>query len=73
MNWRGRSLVSYRTIVELIGATTTTSGLTAKAERDTNWYPKGVKIDDEEVAAVPLTPHEFHGDWNYTIAHSNIR
>jgi transposase len=73
MNWRGRSLVSYRTIIELIGATTTTSGLTIKAERDTNWYPNGVKITDEELAAVPLTPNEFHGDWNYTIAHSNVR
>lgn len=73
MNWRGRSLVSYRTIIELIGATTTTSGLTVKAERDTNWYPVGVKITDDELAAVPLTPNEFHGDWNYTIAHSNSR
>jgi transposase len=73
MNWRGRPLKSYRTIIELIGATTTTSGLTVRAERDTNWYPKGVKITDEELAAVPLTPDEFHGDWNYTIAHSNSR
>jgi transposase len=73
MNWRGRPLVSYRTIIELIGATTTTTGLTVKAERDTNWYPKGVKITDEELAEIPLTPNAFHGDWNYSIAHSNVR
>ncbi len=66
-----RPLVSYRTIVELIGATTTATGLTVKAERDTNWYPVGVKVTDNELAAIPLTAHDFHGDWNYTIAHSN--
>lgn len=53
--------------------------LTARAERprkaadDPNWYPIGVKISDAELAAVPLIPHEWHGDWNYTIsAHSVV-
>jgi hypothetical protein len=67
MNWRGRPLTSYRTIVELIGATTTTKGLRIKAERDTEWYPVGVKISDAEMAALPLDRHEWHGDWNYTL------
>jgi transposase len=67
MNWRGRPLTSYRTIVELIGATTTTKGLRIKAERDTEWYPVGVKISDAEMAALPLTRHDWHGDWNYTL------
>jgi transposase len=67
MNWRGRPLTSYRTIVELIGATTTTKGLRIKAERDTEWYPVGVKISDAEMAALPITRHEWHGDWNYTL------
>jgi transposase len=67
MNWRGRPLTSYRTIVELIGATTTTKGLRIKAERDTEWYPIGVKISDAEMAALPITRHEWHGDWNYTL------
>jgi hypothetical protein len=67
MNWRGRSLVSYRTIIELIAATTTKTGLRIEAERDKNGYRVGVKIKDAELAAVPLRPHEFHGDWNYTI------
>jgi transposase len=67
MNWRGRPLTSYRTIVELIGATTTAKGLHIKAERDTDWYPTGVKISDAEMAALPLTRHEWHGDWNYTL------
>ena len=73
MNWRGRPLVSYRTIVELISATTTKKGLTIRAEEDLNYYEIGTKVTDTELAAVPLTPHTFHGDWNYTIAASNIR
>jgi len=44
---------TYRTIVELIGATTTTKALRIKAERDTEWYPVGVKIGDAEMAAFP--------------------
>jgi hypothetical protein len=67
MNWRGRPLVTYRTIVELIAATTTKTGLRIEAEHDTKGYRTGVKIKDAELAAVPLRPHEFHGDWNYTI------
>jgi len=68
MNWRGRPLVSYRTIIELISATTTKKGLTIKAVADTNSYQKGIKVSDKELAALPLKRHEFHGDWNYTIA-----
>jgi transposase len=67
MNWRGRPLTSIRTIVELISATTTNTGLTVQADYDPNWYPKGVKITDRQLAAVPLTRHDWHGDWNYTI------
>ena len=68
MNWRGRPLTSYRTIIELIAATTTETGLTIRAERDTEWYEKGVKISDTEMAALPLNRHHWHGDWNYTLA-----
>ena len=67
MNWRGRALSSIRTIIELISATTTNTGLTVQADYDPNWYPKGVKITDRQLAAVPLTRHDWHGDWNYTI------
>jgi DDE family transposase len=72
MNWRGRPLVSYRTIVELISATTTVSGLKIKAERDMEWYPTGVKVSDAELAALPLHRHDFHGDWNYTLSAQSI-
>ena len=75
MNWRGRPLVSYRTIVELISATKT-KGLRVHAEHDTQTYETGIKISDAELAAVPLHAHEWHGDWNYTIvptAQSNER
>jgi transposase len=68
MNWRGRPLVSHEVIVNLIGATTTRTGLTVRAERDLGAYPTKVQVSDEEMAAVHLTPHAFHGEWNYTIA-----
>jgi hypothetical protein len=67
MNWRGRPLTSLRTIIELISATATTTGLTIQADHDPNWYPTGIKITDAQLAAVPLHPHHFHGEWNYTI------
>jgi hypothetical protein len=61
-NWRGRPLTSIRTIIELISATTTETGMTIKAAYDPAWYPKGVKVTDAELAALPLRPHEFHGE-----------
>ncbi len=67
MNWRGRPLTSIRTIIELIAATTTQTGLTVAASYDPNWYPKGVKITDTQMDALPLQRHDWHGDWNYTI------
>jgi hypothetical protein len=60
-------LRSYRTIVQLIAATTTDTGLRVRAELDQNKYPKGVKVTTAELAGVNLSPHSFHGDWNYTI------
>jgi transposase len=66
-NWRGRPLVSLRTIIDLISSTTTTTGLTIQAGHDPNWYPTGVHVTDAELRAVPLSPHDWHGDWNYTI------
>lgn len=68
INWRGKPLRSYRTIVQLIAATTTDTGLKVRALLDEAKYPKGVKVTDTQLAAVNLTPHTFHGDWNYTIS-----
>ena len=68
INWRGKPLRSYRTIVELIAATTTDAGLNVRAELDEDKYPKGVKVSDTQLAAVNLSPHAFHGEWNYTIS-----
>jgi hypothetical protein len=68
INWRGKPLRSYRTIVQLIAATTTDAGLKVRAELDENKYPKGIKVSDLQMAAVNLTRHSFHGDWNYTVS-----
>jgi len=68
MNWRGKPLRSYRTIVQLIAATTTDTGLKVRAELDERKYPKGLKVTDAQLAAVNISRHSFHGDWNYTIS-----
>lgn len=67
MNWRGRPLVSYETIVELIGHTTSTKGLTIRCELDQGTYERGKKVSDEELARVFLERWETHAEWNYTI------
>jgi Rhodopirellula transposase DDE domain len=67
MNWRGRPLTRHEVIVELIGTTTTQTGLRVHAELDGGRYPLGVKVSDEELAAVPLARHAFHREWNYRI------
>jgi len=67
-NWRGRPLVSRQAVVSLIAATTTRKGLVVKAALDTNEYQKGIKVSDEELAAVRIVPHRFHGEWNYNIS-----
>jgi len=69
MNWRGRPLTSHQVVIELIGATKTRTGLRVHAEADTNVYPTGIKVTNAEMAAIrpQLKPHEFHGEWNYTM------
>ncbi len=66
-NWRGRPLTSYRTIVELIGATTSRAGLTVRCELDKNIYPAGIKVSDSDMAKLNISRDAFHGEWNYTI------
>jgi Rhodopirellula transposase DDE domain len=73
INWRGKPLRSFRTIVELIAATTTETGLTVRAELDEKKYPKGLKIFDAQLAKVNVFPHDFHGECNYTIAPNERR
>jgi len=68
LNWRGRPLVSHDIVVKLIGSTKTKTGLRVKARLDKRKYPLGIQISDEAMAAIMLTRHKFHGDWNYSIA-----
>jgi hypothetical protein len=72
MNWRGKPLTSLRTIIELISATSTQTGLSIQADYDPNWYATGITTTNAELAAVPLDPHDFHGEWNYTINAQSI-
>ena len=67
LNWRGRPLVNYETVVNLIGATTTRTGLRVKAVLDTGTYPKGLKVAKDIMRQIQLRRHKTHPDWNYTI------
>jgi hypothetical protein len=73
INWRGRPLTDYQTILELIGHTSTETGLTVSACLDDGVYPTGVKVSDAELAAVPLVPREFYGEWNYLVGCGRAR
>jgi len=66
-NWRGKPLVSYEVILKLIAATKTRAGLTVKSQLDTNIYPSGRKISDEQMDTLSIRRDDFHGEWNYTI------
>jgi predicted ArsR family transcriptional regulator len=66
-NWRGRPLESLEIVVNLIAGTTTTTGLKIYARLDPGLYERGVQVTDDQLAAVTITRHEFHGDWNYLI------
>ena len=68
MNWRGKPLVSHQVIVQLIGSTSTETGLKVWCAIDGNLYPKGIKVPDEEMLAINISRNEFHGEWNYTIS-----
>ena len=67
-NWRGRPLVSREVVVNLIGHTTTRSGLTIRSEVDENSYPTGRTVSDEELERLNLKRDKFHGEWNYTLS-----
>ena len=74
VNWRGKPLTSYETVLERIGATTTRAGLTVTASRDTGTYPLGEKISDKDMRQLEktrITRHAWHPDWNYTIHGGN--
>lgn len=71
-NWRGKPLVSYAVILKLIAATTTKAGLTVQCQLDTNTYPSGRKVSDEDMATLSFQPAAFHGNWNYTILPRDI-
>jgi hypothetical protein len=65
--WRGKPLTSRLAVVELIGATTTKTGLQVCCELDTNTYAKGIKVTDAEMASLNIKGDAFHPEWNYTI------
>jgi len=71
INWRGKPLTSFETIIELLNHTTTKEGLTVQAVIDQNIYPIGIKVTEEEIQNLNIIRNEFHGEWNYTIMPKN--
>jgi len=67
MNWRGRPLRSYETVVSLIGNTTNRGGLVVRARLDRRKYPTGRKVSAKDMRALKIERDDFHGDWNYVI------
>ena len=70
-NWRGKPLRSFETIVNLIAATSTTTGLKVHAELNTGSYQAGIKVSNQELAKIKIRRDKFHGDWNYEIQPRN--
>ena len=68
LNWKGKPLVNYETVVNLIGGTRTRTGLKVKAVLDANRYETGVAVSDEDIAQLRLKRHKVHPNWNYTIS-----
>ena len=67
MNWKGEPLRCYETVVKLIAATTTSTGLKVRCRLDTKLYPLKQEVSDTEMASISLHPDKFHGEWNYEI------
>jgi len=75
MNWAGQPLTSHDVAINLIAGTTTPTGLIVRAELDTSTYPRGVKVPDREMRELMkhhVSPHEFHGEWNYDVTASQL-
>ncbi len=68
LNWRGKPLRTYQTIVSLIAATTTAAGLEVKCELDDSTHEKGRRVTDDEMETIDIRRHRFDPDWNYTIS-----
>jgi hypothetical protein len=67
-NWRAKPLTSLLVIINLIGSTTTTSGLVVKANLDQSIYPTGIKVSEQEKQNLNIERNDFHGEWNYKIS-----
>lgn len=67
-NWRAKPLTSLLVIISLIGATTTTKGLTVRANLDDKTYLTGIKVTEEEKEKLNIVRNDFHGEWNYVIS-----
>lgn len=67
-NWRGKPLHTRAAIVNMIAGTRTKAGLKVRCVLDTHHYPKAIKVSNAQMQQLRISPHDFHGDWNYTIA-----
>ena len=71
INWRGKPLLTYKTVINLITSTKTKTGLKVKARLNKKKYKKGIKVSNIEMKQLNIHKEKFHGDWNYTIKPKN--
>jgi transposase len=72
INWRGEPLTDYMTVVNLLRATKTKTGLIVSSQLDETEYKKGVQITDKQMSEINIENDKFHGEWNYTIKPQNV-
>ncbi len=68
LNWKGKPLINYETVINLIGGTRTRAGFKVKAVLDTNQYETGVELSAQDMKQLHLKRHKTHPDWNYTLS-----
>jgi len=71
MNWRGKPLIDYETVVNLISSTKTRKGLKVTAQLDKTFYPTGIKVKKSEFESINIERNNFLGELNYSIKPSS--
>jgi hypothetical protein len=67
LNWAGKPLRTWDTMLGYIRGTTTTTGLEVRAHLHDGVYETGLSVSDAEMKMLNLEHHAICPNWNYTI------
>jgi len=67
INWAGKPLRCWETMLAYIRGTTTETGLQVEAHLIQDNYETGIKVSNQDMDALHLERHTTCPDWNYTI------